>query len=216
MAEAVELPVTVLERERDCTFRGGAAAADLGNVKLDAARNVDAHTVVLAGCRALDRAARGFEHTGYGSRRLACVDVDLETDRPVDRRMMGIRHGAEDPPVIGSLLGLAAVQDSIQRLALFRIRTLVDDDLHLTLAFEDRSGPGVDDRRAQPIELQAVEMAFLDLQNLKASASALGRQAFELAWAAVVAIAVAESFANDQPIDPCHGLPPSRVIDGQR
>jgi hypothetical protein len=146
LAEAVELAVTGLEREGYGAFRGRAAATDFRNIELDAAGNVDPDSMILAGGRALDRAALGFEHAGNRGRRLAGNYVDLETDRFVNRRMVGIRHGAEDPPVIGRLLGFAAMQDRVQRVTLGRVCTLVDDDLHLTLALEDRSGPGVDDR----------------------------------------------------------------------
>ncbi len=165
----------------------------------------------LAGGRALDRAALGFQHTGNGGRRPAGVDVDLETDWFEERWMVRIRHGAVDPPVIGGLHCLAAMQDRVQRLTLFRVCTLVDDDLHLTLALEDRSGPGVDDRSAQTVEFQAGKMALLDLEYLETAAGAMSRQAFELAGAAIVAIAVTERLAYDQPIDACHGVLPSRV-----
>jgi hypothetical protein len=59
-------------------------------------------------------------------------------------------------------------------------------------------------------------MAILDLEHLKAAATAVGRQAFELAGAAIIAIAVAERLAHDQPIYVCHGLPPLRITDGKR
>ena len=80
LAEAVELAVTVLEREGYGAFCGGAAAADFGNIELDAAGSVNANPMILTGGRALDRAALGLEYAGNGGRRLAGVDIDLETD----------------------------------------------------------------------------------------------------------------------------------------
>ena len=62
--EAVELAVTIREREGNGALGGRAAAADFGNVELDAAGNVDADPVILAGGRALDRAALGPEYAG--------------------------------------------------------------------------------------------------------------------------------------------------------
>ena len=77
---------------------------------------------------------------------------------------------------------------------------------------------------AAAVMAEAVELAVTVLEpegdgtfgGGVAAATAMGWQAFELAGAAIVAIAVAEGLACDQLIDVCHGVLPSRVTDGQR
>ena len=70
---------------------------------------------------------------------------------------------------------------------------------------------------------KAVELGVTNLQcegdgtiGGDGAATAIGRRIFQLAGAAIVAIAVAGRLASDQPIDACRGPPPSRIIDGQR
>src|SRR5258708_13809766 len=94
----VELPVAVLEVERDGGRRRGRGAADLGDLELDAVGQVDAHPVRGAGHRAGDRPAGGGQDAGDGDAGGALVDVGLEGDGLEERRGGPARHGLKEPP----------------------------------------------------------------------------------------------------------------------
>ena len=96
------------------------------------------------------------------------------------------------------------MEDGGEGLALRGIRTLVDDRLHLAVALEDRAWPGIEQGSAQPVERHLAEMSLVDAHDLEAAAVAVGRARFELARAAVVAVAVAELDALDVPVDHAH------------
>ena len=103
------------------------------------------------------------------------------------------------------ILRFAAMEDGDESLALRGVRTLVDDRLHLALALEDRAWPGIEQRGAEPVQGHVAEMALVDSHDLEAAAVAMGRSGFELARAAVVAVAVAELDAFHVPVDHAHG-----------
>ena len=66
-----------------------------------------------------------------------------------------------------ALRGLFAVQDLRQRFALCRVGALIDDGLHLALAFEYGTGPRVEDAAREPIESHVAEMPFSILTTSK-------------------------------------------------
>ncbi|GLS34349.1 hypothetical protein GCM10007937_60640 [Mesorhizobium albiziae] len=72
-------------------------------------------------------------------------------------------------------LGLAAMKHGDQRLALLLVCVLVDDGLHRSVAFKDRTGPRIGKGIAKTIELNFAEMAAFDPANFEAPAVPLGR-----------------------------------------
>src|SRR6266508_6683338 len=81
VADHIELAVTVVQVEPNTVGRLGRCAADLGDLELDAIRNIDPYPMLLAGRRAQDRPAGGFEKGRNRNTRGAPLDVHLEIDR---------------------------------------------------------------------------------------------------------------------------------------
>ncbi|MCH7572076.1 MAG: hypothetical protein IH891_04105, partial [Planctomycetes bacterium] len=73
------------------------------------------------------------------------------------------------------LVGLAAVQDLDQGLALVLVGTLVDDELLAVVALVDRARPGEGAGPAQSVEAGSPEMAFIDPHAQQRPAAAVGR-----------------------------------------
>ena len=57
------------------------------------------------------------------------------------------------------LVSLTAGQDGEQRVSLRGVGALVEDRLHLALPLIDRTGPGVEEHEAKPVELCVAETA---------------------------------------------------------
>ena len=74
------------------------------------------------------------------------------------------------------LLRFPAVQDGLQCVALPFVRSLVDNRLHLPSAFEDRTRPGIDQRRIQAGEIDVPEISFVDSQHFETAALAVSGQ----------------------------------------
>jgi hypothetical protein len=147
------------------------------------------------------------EDAGDDHPRAASLDLDLEPDRLEHRRVHGARHRMKHPPVGGAFPRLSAMENGDQSLALRGVGALVDDRLHLAVALVNRTRPRVEQGDAQPVQCYVAEMPLLDPHDLEAAAVAVGRQGFELARTAVVAVAAAELDALDVPVD--HGPGPS-------
>src|SRR5262245_15253318 len=76
VAQDVELAVAVVQVQFDRAGGGfGRAAADLGDLELDAVRDVDPDPVLLASRRANDRPPGSLEHAEDGDLRLSPLDV---------------------------------------------------------------------------------------------------------------------------------------------
>ena len=105
-------------------------------------------------------------------------------------------------------LGLAAMEDSDERLPLAVIGALVDDRLHLAIAFVDRAWPGIGDDKAEPVEGDVAKMAALDPRDLKAATVAVRRIELELARAIAVAVQLPKETASRRQLIGPSGLFP--------
>src|SRR5882672_2078063 len=201
MTQSIELAVGVIEFEPDRGSSNAARTADLGDLELDAVRNVDAYAVLLAGGRALDRSALRLEHSRDQHAGGACLDVHFILDALEEWFVHGVRHGAKHPPVRGPRLGFLAVKNPEQRRALLRVCALIDDRLQLALGLEDRTGPRIQHCELQPRERHGAEMPVVDADYLETVAVPVIRPRLELAGTGVDAIAARELIALDVPVD---------------
>src|SRR5205823_1653572 len=96
-------------------------------------------------------------------------------------------------------LGAFALQHRGERLALRVARALVDHRLHGATALVDRARPGVEVERAEAVQADVAEMAFIDAERHHRAAITVLRQGVELAGAAVIAVAVDEMRTFDAP-----------------
>src|ERR687888_1782794 len=105
------------------------------------------------------------------------------------------------------LIGLTTVQDGSKSVSLLAVRPLIDNGLTLTVAFVDRSRPGVEEGCAEAIERHVSKVALIDANGREAAAVPVrGPACLELARTAVVAIAIAELDSFDVPVNLCHGV----------
>src|SRR5215471_14082214 len=201
MAQNIELAVGVVELKRDGAHGLGRGTTNLGNFEFNAVRNIDAHAMLLAGRGTDDGAASRFKDAWN---RDACApfrDIDFEGDRLEERVVNRAGHGVIHPPMSHGPFRLAAIQHGQQRLALPLVGTLIDNGLQCAIAFEDRSRPRIEECKTQAIESDVAKMPAIDAADFEAAAIAVCRKTFELARAAVIAIAASEQNAIDAPVD---------------
>jgi hypothetical protein len=198
---ARKLPVGILQREADRRYDLGPTATDLGLGELEAVRLYDADAVLRAGNGIQDRLAAHLDESldlGAGP---AAVDVELEIDVGDDRVVEGVAGRGEHLIDGGARLGVIAVQDAQQGLALLGRGAPVDDMQAFALALMDRTGPAEDARASEPVKPRRAVKALLNVEDRQAPAVAVRRQGVELARAAIIAIAVAELAPLDLPRD---------------
>src|SRR6185369_2706835 len=87
-----------------------------------------------------------------------------------------------------------------EALALLGIGALVDQGQNLAVALMHGAGPGGERHGLQAIELDAAEMALVDLERDGGAAISARRQRAELAGAAPIVVAGAEVEAGETPI----------------
>src|SRR5260370_16919079 len=104
--------------------------------------------------------------------------------------------------------------DLKKRLALFRRGALVDNRLHLSIAFMQRSGEINGCRENETIELGTLEVSFGNPHADHAFARAVGRRGIEIAGTAKRAIAVLDPFALKTPVRCSHRTPPIALSVG--
>src|SRR5580698_9330896 len=97
--------------------------------------------------------------------------------------MHSLGHGPKDPPMGGRFLRLLAQDDGDHRLPLCRCRALVDNDLHLPIAFKHCARPLILSDCLNPGQVDLAETALIDTDHLDAMAIALAWEQFELARA---------------------------------
>src|SRR6516162_894951 len=158
------------------------------------------------GDRVADRFARRCHQARDIQPRPPGFDIDLEVDRQKQRGQLVRRHGREHPPNGRHVLGLLARHDLDERVALARIRLVLDYQLDGAVALVDRPGEMNYERAIEAVEADVAEMSLVDFPGSRRLAKAMGRQRVELTRTAVGAIAVRKLIGADAPID--HDLPP--------
>ena len=113
-------------------------------------------------------------------------------------------HRRVHPPHRRHFVRFLTRHDSHQRIALFGVRALVDDELHRAVAEVNRTRPLVNRRAAQAVKLHVAKMPRLDLIAHRSFAPAVRWQPVELAGTAVRTIAIAEFLALNRPFDGWH------------
>ena len=116
-----------------------------------------------------------------------------------DRLVQRVAGRGEDLEHRGAGIGVLAPQDAQQRRALLGRGAPVNDMHALAVALVDGPWPAKDPGGSQPVEPRRPVEAGLDVEHGETPAMAVGRQRIELAWAAIVAIAVAEFAPFDLP-----------------
>src|SRR3954447_26135775 len=152
VAQDIELAVGVLNLERDRPRRFCRGATNLGQLELYPMRNVDAHPMLLTSRRAHDWSPVRLKHTRDHDPRSTPLDVDLELNRPEQRRVNRARHGVEHPPVRLGLFGLATMANRDQGFALTLVGALVNDGLHRAPALKDGAWPGIQQGKVEAIQ----------------------------------------------------------------
>src|SRR5262249_37801551 len=136
--QLVELAVAVLELDPELAVRPRKAAADLGDPELEAVRQVDAHAV-LRPLRVDDRLAARLDQARDGDARAPRGDVAGEVDRREERREDAAQRAVIYIEVRRAGLGILALEDPAQRVALGRVGAGVDHDLPGPVALVDRA-----------------------------------------------------------------------------
>jgi hypothetical protein len=112
------------------------------------------------------------------------------------------RHLGINEPNGCHFVSITTSHDRLKRSALRVIGTLVDYQLHFSIAFVDWARPFIGCRSAQAIQLDVAEVAFLEIVNDSGLANAAGGQHTELARTSKIAIAIDDLFALNTPL--CH------------
>src|SRR3954468_24464971 len=179
VAQDIELAVGVLKLERDRSRRFCRGAANLGQLALDPVGNVDPHPMLLTGRGAHDRSPARLKHTRDHDPRSTPLDVDLELNRPEQRRGKPFRNGVEHPPVRLGLFGLATMANRDQGFALTLVGALIDDGLHRATTLKDGAWPGIEQGKVEAVQRHITEVALVDPHHLKAAAMAVRGPALE-------------------------------------
>src|SRR5208337_2787683 len=180
-------------------------ASHLGDAVFKPLRQLDARVVLGAGDRIADRFAPALDHVRNHQPGSAALDVDLELDLGEDG-IVDFREGrGKDLPDGCTRLGILPGENAQQGLALSRRGLLMDDQLHLTVAFVDCSGPGRYPRYLEAVKPGAAVIPFIDGIAEDRFAVAVGRPGIELAGAAIRTVAIGEISRLDHPVD--HGCP---------
>jgi len=170
-----ELPVGVVEIKFDFARSLRAPASDLGKAKLKTVGNIDTHPVF----RASDGVSNGLAGRFYESRHhepsSPGIDVNLELNRLGERFQFGGAHSRVHPPRRRRLGGVLPSHDPQERVALLGRCTLVDNQLHPSVAFVHRPGPRPEAGRAKPVEFYIGVPTFVDLQTADRFAVAVRR-----------------------------------------
>ena len=121
---------------------------------------------------------------------------------------MDRRHDQAEDLEQRTLGRILARHDIEKCLALFRRGALVDDRLHLAIAFMQRARKINGCRENQTIERGTLEVSLGNLHADHAFARSVSRRGVEIAGTTKRAIAVLDPFAFETPVRCSHGTPP--------
>src|SRR5438552_15420231 len=108
-------------------------------------------------------------------------------------------------------------EDLEQRITLGSVPTFIDDCLHGSVAFVERSRKRDHHKKAEPIERHVAEMATIDPHPEQTLAIAVGGSGIEVAGTAKGTVTVLDPIALQPPFGTLHGsLPEVQVVIGQR
>jgi hypothetical protein len=103
------------------------------------------------------------------SRSLILVHFELDGQAQIFENR--VRHGVEYPPVIGSFLGLFALDDSRDGITLLRRGAAIDYGLHGATALKDGTRPLEDQSDGYPGQIHVTKVTFVDPKHLDSFAA---------------------------------------------
>jgi len=175
VVEIDELAVAVFQLHRYIARDVGRSVADIGNVELDAIRTPDLNPMRSAVEGIAQWLALAFEVSRNGDVGGTFVLIHFELDRQPQVLKNVVGHRVKDPPVVGRLFGLLALDDSGDSVGLLVSSAWIDHRLHRAATLEDGAGPLEDQRHGNPGKIDVAEVPSFDIEDFDSLAGVVRR-----------------------------------------